>query len=112
MIEIKEGRVGGQTANVHRASGNWEDGNGWTHYGFEFFRLLAGADSLRESQKVSVENCVADISTMSRPVLLLLLPSLVLGGELPASVEVVNFLEGLGADVGLEQFKFLPISTH
>ena len=49
---------------------------------------------------------------MSRPVLLLLLPSLVLGGELPASVEVVNFLEGLGADVGLEQFKFLPISTH
>jgi hypothetical protein len=59
-----------------------------------------------------VEDSVTDISASSRSVLLLLLPGLILGGELPASVEVVNFLKGLGADVGLEQFKFLPVPAH
>ena len=49
---------------------------------------------------------------MARPILLLLLPGLVLGGEFPAPIEVVNFLQGLGSDVGLEQFKFLPVPAH
>ena len=59
-----------------------------------------------------MEDSVTDISSSSRSVFLLLLPNLVLRGELPAPVEVVDLLEGLGADVGLEQFKFLPVSAH
>ena len=58
-----------------------------------------------------MENGVANIGVGAGTVLLLLLPSLVLRGELPASVEVVNFLEGLRAYVGLEQFKFLTIAA-
>ena len=58
-----------------------------------------------------MEDGVANVGVGARPVLLFLLPGLVLRGELPAPVEVVNFLQGLGADVGLEQFKFLSISA-
>ena len=59
-----------------------------------------------------MEDLIADVSRRTRSVLLLLLPDLVLGGELPAPVEVIDFLKGLGWDVGLEQFKFLTVAAH